>query len=1123
MNANWAILTPSVSRLLNPRILTSLETLVLGGEPVTCPDWNMWKDHVRGINAYGPAECCVVCCALSDDQSSETGVIGKSIASVSWVVDPDNHNKLAPMGSIGELLVEGPILARGYLDDAEKTAAAFIEDPAWLLQGGGGHPGRHGRLYKTGDLVRYNADGNLIYVGRKDSQVKIRGQRVELGEIEHHVRECMPEAQQTAVEVIFPGGEKSSATLAAFLQLDNKRIEALRGHQPADNGLPVQMLFLVEIDKQMVDRVPNYMLPSVYFALPQLPMTTSGKTDRKRLREIGASFSVQQLADMRALCQGPKRQPSTEAERAMQQLWAGVLNIAENSIGMDDTFFHLGGDSIAAMKLVGHARKAGLELTVAKVFQYPRLGDLASLRNPHTRTKIKDIAAFSLLGPDADVDRVREDVAISCNVDACLVEDIYPCSPLQESLLSLTSKRAGDYIMQSVLELRADVDESAFRAAWKLVVWSTSVLRTRIVQHQKLGVLQAVLAEDIVWVVAGGLDEYLEQDKSTSMELGEPLARYALIEEPSRGKRWFVWTLHHALYDGWTLPLILDAVQKAYNNVGQTTQPNFNGFIQYLGHQDPGATAKYWQDSLADCEATMFPPLPSKVQQPVADAMVEHQCPPLPTTSSDITTSTLVRAAWSIVTASYTSSDDVVFGATVTGRNAPVAGIEAMMGPTIATVPVRVRVAGDQTVSSFLEAIQRQATEMIPFEQTGLHCIAKMGPDARHACGFQTLLVVQPTNDVLTESKLLGTWNEQSGLQNFTTYGLMVQCTLAAQEVQIMASFDTQVIEHWRVEKIMGQFSFVMQQLARAAPDCTVADIDRLTPEDQQELWNLNSDVPSAVDRCINDIITEQADAQPNAPAVCAWDGEMTYHELDDYSTRLAGHLVQVGVEPEDVVPFCFEKSMWTIVAMLAVLKAGGAFAPLDPDHPRSRHEEIFKQTQAKVVLTSAQHASRWNESRLPTIIVSQASMQRLSNGTDATLPAGLASNTAYIMFTSGSTGIPKGVVLEHRAISSSCRSHGKALAFGPDIRALQFASYNFDASIVEIFTTLLFGGCVCIPSESHRRDNLAQAINSMNADWALLTPSVAQLLDPKILPSLKTLVLGGEQVTSADWDMWKG
>ncbi|KAF1935488.1 hypothetical protein EJ02DRAFT_439207 [Clathrospora elynae] len=1121
-NVNWALLTPTVARMLDPNTVPSLQSLVFGGENVSSDDWNRWEGHVHRTNAYGPTECSVWCNSYADAQGFESGSIGKALASVSWVVDPKNHDKLAPIGSIGELLVEGPILTRGYLNDPEKTAAAFIKDPTWLVQGSNGHPGRQGRLYKTGDLVHYDPDGNLVYVGRKDSQVKLRGQRVELGEVEHYLRKCMPKAQQTAVEVVLPGGDKSNAILAAFLQLSDERRDALGAGRAIDDSLTAQVVSLVDVEEKMGKYLPNHMTPSVYFSISQLPMTVSGKTDRKRLREIGASCSAQQLAEIRASYQGQKRPPSTEAERTMQQLWAQVLNIQPETIGLDDSFFRLGGDSIAAMKLVGEARKAGIQSTVADIFQHPKLVDLTSLSNPLAQTTVEDIAAFSLLGRDTDVVQVKEEIAISCNIDACLVEDIYPCSPLQEGLVSLTSKRAGDYIMQSVLELRADVDESAFKAAWELVVRSTSVLRTRIVQHQKLGVLQAVLAEDIVWAVAERLDEYLEEDKSASMELGEPLSRYALVQEPSSGQRWFVWTLHHALYDGWTLPRILDAVQKAYNNVGLATQPGFNSFIQYLDQQDAEALKTYWQNSLADCEATPFPLLPSTVQQPVADATVEYHCPPLPSTSSDITTSTLVRGAWAIVTASYTNSDDVVFGATVTGRNAPVAGIEAMMGPTIATVPVRVRVAGDQSVSLFFEAIQQQATEMIPFEQTGLHRIAKMGPDARHACRFQTLLLVQPADDTLEEHGTLGRWAEHSGLQVFTTYGLMLQCTLAAHGVQITASFDPRVIEHWQVQKMVGQFSFVMQQLAHAVPGCTVADIDRLTPEDLQELWKWNSKVPPAVNRCVHNIFIEQAKAQPHAPAICAWDGEMTYSELDDRSTQLAGHLISIGVQPEDIVPLCFEKSMWTIVAMLAVLKAGGAFAPLDPEHPQSRHKEILKQTNAKVVLTSVQCSALWVGSAYTFVTVSELSTNLLPATTNKTHPRIHTNNSAYVIFTSGSTGVPKGVVVEHKAVSTSCLCQGRVFGLTPITRFLQFASYTFDVCITEIITTLVHGGCVCVPSEGDRRDDLARVINLMAVNCADLTPTVARLLSPGTVQNLATLALGGEPVTYEDWKRWK-
>jgi amino acid adenylation domain-containing protein len=881
---------------------------------------------------------------------------------------------------------------------------------------------------------------------------------------------------------------------------------------------PLRQRMLKKTQQQLLAmlqaQLPAYMVPQAITVLDAMPVTQNGKVDRKALEQ-----RVQTERSSKA----PVQQSLSDGELRMQKLWAGVLGVAANSIGLDDSFFRLGGDSIAAMKLVGKARKAGMQLSVADIFRNPKLVALANLDTGKSNSMAEDILAFSLLGEDVDVAHVREEAAASCGVDVSLVEDMYPCSPLQEGLMSLTSKRAGDYIMQSVLELRVDVDEGAFRVAWERVVRSTAALCTRIVQNNKLGLLQAVIAEDIRWVEAEGLKEYLQTDKSVSMGLGDRLTRYALVKEPQEGKRWFVWTIHHALYDGWSLPRMVDAVTKTYNGGVIEKQPGFHAFIKYLGQQDQEATAKYWLTMLADCEATSFPPLPPAVQQPVADAIVDYQCPPLPRAPSNTTLSTLIRAAWAIVASHHTNSDDVVFGATVTGRNAPVAGIEAMIGSTVATVPVRVRVRGDQAVAAFLQGLQQQSTEMITYEQTGLQRIAKMAAGARHACGFQTLLVVQSAGDAPESNKALGEWRGRSELQDFTTYALMLQCTLAAEGVNITASFDPRAVERWQMEKILGQFSFVMQQLARASREDKLADIDTLTPDDRQELMAWSSAVPPAVEQCVHDLFSDHVKARPEAPAICAWDGEMTYGELDESSTRLAGRLVELGVKPEDIVPLCFEKSMWTIVAMLAVLKAGGAFVPLDPEHPQSRHEEIFKQTGTEVVLTSAQYSTLWAGSARTVVAVGRSSIQHLSNTTNSTYSAVQPSNAAYVIFTSGSTGVAKGVVMEHRAVSAGCLGHGRALGFTLSTRALQFASYTFDVCIAEIVTTLIHGGCVCVPSDSDRRDNLAQAINNLRANWAFLTPSVAQLLHPGKASSLKTLVLGGEQVSFADWKRWDG
>ncbi|CAN9330998.1 unnamed protein product [Alternaria alternata] len=1122
-DVNWAILTSSVARLLDPNEIPSLRTLVVGGEQVYSADWDRWSSSVQIINGYGQTECCAICTGYVGKREFESGTIGTSIASVSWVVDPENHHRLVPLGSIGELLVEGPILARGYLNDAKKTAAAFIDDPAWLLEGCGDYTGRRGRIYKTGDLVRYNSDGSLVCLGRKDGQVKVRGQRVELGEIEHHVRECLPEAKQLAVELVLPSGEGDRAMLAAFVRLEDDTRNALlvNGEAKSDSMAPV--VFQSRGEKELAERLPGYMVPTVFFAIQTFPTLTSGKTDRKRLREIGASFTAQQLAEMRTSSQGPKWQPSTGAEQVMQQLWARVLSVEPDSIGLDDSFFRLGGDSIAAMKLVGEARRTGLQLSVADVFRHPKLAALARLDTNKHGSIAEEVPAFALLGEDLNAAQVRDEAAAMCSVDAGIIEDLYPCSPLQEGLMSLTAKRAGDYIMQSVLELRADVDEHAFRAAWEHVVRSTAILRTRIVQHSELGLLQVVVAEDVQWTEAEALEEYLKKDRATSMGLGDPLTRCALVKGPCGGKRWFAWTMHHAIYDGWSLPRILHAVKQVYSGAVLERQPGFNAFVKYLSQQDQEAATAYWQTALTDCEAALFPPLPSTVTQPVADTTVEYQCPPINKAASETTTSTLVRAAWALVASRYTSSGDVVFGTTVTGRNAPVAGIDAILAPTIATVPVRVCLQKDQTVTAFLEGLQDQATEMIAHEQTGLQRIAKMGPGPRHACGFQTLLVVQPAGDELGSDDTLGEWHSHSELQDFTTYALMVQCTLAAEGVQITASFDARVIEHWVVEKMLGQFSFVMQQLAEAGTDSKVADMDTTTPGDRQQLWAWNQDVPPAVDRCVHDLFAEQAKEQPDAPAVCAWDGELTYGELDVLSTQLAGHLVQLGAKREDVVPLCFEKSMWTVVAMLAVLKAGGAFLLLDPSLPTERLKSMCSKTESRLLLSSDNASGLSNQLRSHVVIVApflfeeESFRRHMPPAYDAVQP----SSSAYIVFTSGSTGIPKGIVMQHRSLCSALYYQLDSLGFTKDCRVFDFASYSFDIAVHNALATLVVGGCLCIPSDNDRKSNMVQTMAKMQVTLADLTPSVARLIEPGSVPTLKTLVLAGEAVGYDDLSRW--
>ena len=288
---------------------------------------------------------------------------------------------------------------------------------------------------------------------------------------------------------------------------------------------------------------------------------------------------------------------------------------------------------------------------------------------------------------------------------------------------------------------------------------------------------------------------------------------------------------------------------------------------------------------------------------------------------------------------------------------------------------------------------------------------------------------------------------------------------------------------------------------------------DSITDEDLIQVKQWNQGFPEAYHVCIHHIFEHQVDLQPDARAVCAWDGDLTYDELDSLSTRLGYHLMSIGIKRGDYVPFCFEKSLWTVVATAAILKSGGAYVPLEPSHPRDRLLGIIEDVGAKIVLASCLHTDLVSGSKAKVIPVSKECLEQLGQ---ADIPEGLYSHVrptdpAVVFFTSGSTGRPKGVVLQHAAIATNARSHGEALHINRGSRVLQFAAHGWDVATMDMWTTLMRGGCVCVPSEQERRSDIAGAMERMQVNWALLTPSFVDLIHPAEVPGLKILVLAGE------------
>ncbi|PKY07395.1 acetyl-CoA synthetase-like protein [Aspergillus campestris IBT 28561] len=1109
---NWMSLTPSTADLINPDRVPCVRHLVLAGEPMTPSQPAAWASRVRLLNAYGPGECAGVSATMEVAGSSiDHRVIGTGVGSSLWVVNPDDHSRLVPIGAVGELVIESPSVGRGYLHNDTQTSKAFLSQPPWL---DGLLQREASRLYKTGDLVRQRSDGKLIFLGRRDTQIKIRGQRVELGEVEAHARQCLSnmtcgKGPSAAAEVI-----RRRDSLAPSLVL----LACLACSTDA-----------LALDRFLRERLPAHMVPSAILPIDRIPTTASGKLDRRSLREIATRLLRDQVSKPGSGNQ-PQRMPQTDMERQLQRLWSRILHIGP--ITLTDNFLRLGGDSLSAMQLVTAAREESITLAVEDIFKAPRLEDMAQSAQWST-TPERDIPAFALLKPGCDLETLRRQVAVDCDVAAAGVEDILPCTPLQEGLIAMTAKQTAANVSQKVLELHGDVVLERFKRSWDTVIDAMPILRTRIVDLPSQGLVQVVLAEKPQWQTQAALESYLDKDEKSSMGLGQPLMRLALIDAKSLGgKCQCIWTIHHALYDAVSMLQVIRQVERQYRGEALGSMSPFNRFVEYT-KSAIGTANTFWRDQFIDSQAASFPSLPTPSYQPLANDTLEHRESGIQWPRREITASTVIRAAWAILSARYTANPDVIFGVTVSGRQAPLPGVAELAGPTIATVPVQVRLSWDSPVGAFLHEVQRQGVETTRFEQTGL---ARIREIVRHAGGpmpdFQTLLVVQPPSPAEIPGASL--FNETSinqldqvdvaGLHAFSPCALMLECRLQTDGVLVRVSFDRQVIDRSQARRISQQLGALVRQLAQRSTE--IVPVKYLSAASDLDIddvcgWAIDSS-PPMVDRCLHDMITEQAQQRPDAPALCAWDGHMTYGELDEMATRLAHRLVELGVAREVVVPLCFDKSMWMPVAMLAVLKAGGAFLLLDPTFPIDRRRFLCRKVDASLVLGSSTISPPGEQLGLTFLVVNGDLVSGLPAVSHDTLTSRASpSSAALVLSTSGSTGDPKACVVEHRSYVTSALHHAPVLGIDATTRLFQFSSYSFAASFFEHLFPLLQGGCVCIPSDQQRREDVGRCIRESEATWSFMTATVLSTISPNVVPSLKTLCVGGEPIHPNQIQAW--
>ncbi|KAK3904812.1 hypothetical protein C8A05DRAFT_31387 [Staphylotrichum tortipilum] len=1175
--ANLAQLTPTVAGLLNPSTSTTLETLVLGGEAVKLAmiEHLLKPGSIKVLNGYGPSECSIyTTCSQPLSVESQPSNIGRVLVGGVWVVNTI-HNTICPIGGVGELWIEGPLLAHGYHHDQAKTDASFVIDPPWAAQ----LPQLQGRrFYRTGDVVRQNAVGEVLYIGREDAQVKIRGQRVEMGEIEHRVKKALPPSLRTvAVTLVLPGGNANNPMLAIAVQGTGNSAHVQEDVQSSSDGttdgctgealLPMPQdlrEIFAQLHASLMDALPSYMVPRLLFPFARLPFTSSGKLDRRLLRAILERLPEEGLFQYSLSASAGKiSPPRTATETELQSLWATCLGVEPHQVGIRDHFLHVGGDSFTAMRLVSMANAAGLPLTVGDVFQHPVLADMAHFLNEVQRTggrqesrqgssreetqvqqqeDEEDLPRFALWEdvrtaecqePGISSSSLAEElgrVAGHCGVAVDAIEDVLPCTPVQEALMAATVQRPEAYVGRWVYRMPRQVDCHRFREAWSRVAQIAPILRTRIVPGTLCGAVQLIVRGELSWFSGEDLDRYLADEEERRMGYGTALFRHAVVESPE-GERHFILTAHHSGYDGWSLTKLLDAVTRAYDGRELPSMSPFSRFFRFLARQDPEAAQSFWRAQFKGDDDTPFPALPSLSYRPdptqVITLGLEAQ-----SVRGSITLATLLRAAWALVVCAHTRHS-VVFAEVRTGRAAPVRGIFDMAGPVITTVPVRVHVDNTQSVADFLAEVQQQATDMLAFEHTGLRRIRRLvGRDL----GIGHLFTVQPAkgrDSLATSATFLDFETVSEPLGGADDYGLSVECRTGAdgdeRAIQVYARFDETMVSRSLLQRLLGRFKHVFGQLARIHQSggtseharALVGDLKMLSPAEVAQVAQWNSGIPARRDALVHELVRRPGSAQPEAPAISSWDGSLSHGELDRLAEQLAHHLADLGVGAEVMVPLCFDKSKWAIVSMLAVLKAGGAVVPISAE-PVQRAQTILRDVQAKVVLASPHYVPRFQGAAAHVVVpVDDALFANLPVSPGPLEPNISSGNAAFVIYTSGSTGVPKGVVLEHGSMSTSMQAHGARFGMNPETRAFQFASFTFDISLHDMLTTLQFGGCVCMPSEQERVNDMAGAMRRMAVNYSFLPPRVLPTLQPSDVPGLQTLIVGGESLHAGHIEPW--
>ncbi len=1086
-----------------PDALGALRCLLFGGEAVDTSSVRTLLESApprRLLHVYGPTESTTFASysEVTDVPSgARTVPIGRPIANTELYV-LDENRELCPIGVPGELHIGGDGLARGYWNRAELTAERFVPHP-W---------GRAGeRLYRTGDVVRRLSTGELEFLGREDGQVKLRGHRVELGEVEAALR------------------SEDRVRDAAVLVRDDDGDKQLVGYVVLAEGAESSAF---ELRRRLLERLPEYMVPQFLVELSSIPLTPNGKVDRRALPDpANSGFGGENDGYV------PPRGP---LEEELARLVRQVLGI--DRVGVHDNFFHLGGHSLLATELVSRVRKIfRVSVPLRDFFSSPSIASLARALQASGDGAGSDDAEFEI----PRLPRTKESLEL-------------PLSFAQRRLWFLAQVDPGSaaYNMATAVRLEGDLDVPALSLALETIFERHEALRsvfgeTDGTPHVRL-VPPSAFAVSLVELE--GVKEH-EREREVLREVARealrpfdargPLMRCRILRLSGRDHVLQI-VLDHRIADGWSLGVLFRELGILYrhyrgNQRGRPTSlPELE--IQYadfaawqrewLSGEVRERQLAYWREALPSDLTPLDlptdyprPPVRSSrggrvsrtLDGPLAGALSEFA------RAENVTPFMVLLAGFDAFLHRYTGQDDVVVGTTIANRNR--VEIEPLIGFFANSLVLRANLASDPTFRELVSRVRdvclgAYAHQDLPFEVL----VEEREPerDLSQNPLFQVTFALQSARIELSLDGLR--WRPVNQDIRTTRFDLEVNVWESAKGLEIVAYYSTDLFRRTTVERMLGHLERLLEG-ALAAPALLVSELPLLSEPERRELITEGNPLlaPALSFRSIAEVFQERVEAHPNAVALVCGEERLTYAELDRMANQLAHHLLALGVGPEARVGVFLPRSILMVVALLATLKAGGAYVPLDSEYPEERISFMLRDSRARVVLTVSELASRLpaTEAMVVRLDAREARARIEEMSEDRPSRTASAASLAYVIYTSGSTGVPKGVEVSHRGVLRLV-ADATYVRLGPSTTILQLAPISFDASTFEIWGALLTGGRLALyPERVPTAEELGRALSDLEVTTLWLTASLFNaVLDelPSALRPVKELLVGGEALS---------